>query len=84
MRRDKCRACPRRSELRGLCRKCYQAARYAMQTGKVTEQELVDAGAMAPAYNVAQSDFGDLLGDLLARRIKPCQGRKPNNQRRSA
>lgn len=84
MRRDKCRACQRRAEIRGLCRKCYQAAKYAMRQKKVTEQELVDGGLLDPAYGKAKSEFGDLLGDLLSRRTKRCQGRSEKKNSRSA
>jgi hypothetical protein len=45
----KCLICPVRSHSHGLCQTCLSAARRLIQTGKRTEQQLIDAGAMLPS-----------------------------------
>lgn len=69
-----CLGCKRNADTRGLCRRCYQVARYAIETKKTTEQELIDAGLLLAAYAEPKSDYSKMLAKLLAnpRRKQPC------------
>ena len=42
----KCKNCKKKKQLltRGVCSKCYRRMNYAIQTGKVTAEQLEDAG----------------------------------------
>lgn len=71
MTRDKCLTCRRRAEVRGLCHKCYQSARYAIKKNKIQERALIDGGLLLPKGATAKSDFGALLKELM--RKEPCR-----------
>ena len=75
-RKGKCLACQRKAATRGLCEACYQVAHYKMRTKQVTEQEMIDAGAILPAYATARSPFSNLLQRaLVSRRKRKCDAR---------
>ena len=61
---------------RGLCTACYQAARYAIRTGQITDEELVEDGLMRPRHMAATSPFRGRLAELLDR---PKRRRKPRD-----
>lgn len=67
--------CDRPAAIRGLCRKCYLAARHAMLTEVVTEEELIAAKLLKPPHTTPQSDFRSQLEQLLAKRrtVKRCE-----------
>ncbi len=83
-RKKNCLACRRDAEIRGLCRACYQAARYAMETGKATEEELVDRGVLLEPNATPQSEYGSLLKHILAnpRRNRSWKTNPPNQVNR--
>jgi predicted amidophosphoribosyltransferase len=69
MRREVCRSCQGRlEEIRGVCSRCYQAARYAIEIGETTDEELVSLGFWLPAYSRPRSEMRSGLADYLSRK----------------
>lgn len=82
-----CRACGRqRVEIRGVCRACYQAARYAIRHGQTTEEQVIEAGLLLPAYKMPRSHFRSELAEWLSgrKRRKKCQKDGDANQSKTA
>lgn len=81
--REVCKTCSRIAEKLGLCSRCYQAARRAIRSGKVTSEQLQEAGLIAKANTTPRSNFGSMLSEYLSgkRRRGTCQG---SNERKLA
>jgi hypothetical protein len=63
-----------------LCAADYQAARYAIETGKVTEGELIDGGLMLPAHaSNATSELRSALADAMKRQRRKKQWNETAN-----
>ncbi len=68
-RKNSCLVCREPAVCRGLCTADYQAARYAIETGKTTEEQLIEARLMLPRYATnATSEFRSALIDSLSRK----------------
>jgi len=62
-RKDKCinPNCDKNQHSRGLCSSCYNMANAAINAGDVTEQQLIAAGKMHPAFEKPASKRSWLL-----------------------
>ena len=54
--------------MRGVCRKCYQLLWYHKQRSRVTEQELMEVGALAAPFSTPNSPARQMLAKVLGRK----------------